>query len=61
MGGDGGNYEEGYERHKYEETGRRLAMVKRERRNADSMHSVVNKFSGFVAGGGMERNIRDKY
>ena len=34
-------------------------MVKRERRNAVSMHGVVKEFSGFVASGGTERNIRD--
>jgi len=34
-------------------------MVKRERRNAVSMHGVVKEFSGFVAGGGTGRNMRD--
>ncbi len=35
-------------------------MVKRERRNAVSMHGMVNEFSGFVAGGGTGKNIRDR-
>jgi len=34
-------------------------MVKRERRSVVSMHGVVNEFSGFVAGGGTERKVRD--
>lgn len=34
--------------------------MKRERRNADSMHDVLKEYGGFGASGGTEKNIRDR-